>query len=58
MACRLFGIKPLPEPMLGQLDPQKQTSVKIKSKYKILIDENVSENVCQIGGHFVQREMS
>ena len=37
MACRLFGTKPLPEPMqtLCQLDPQEQTSVKFESKCKI-----------------------
>ena len=61
MACHLFGAKPLPEPMLAycQLDPQEQTSVKFQPKYKILIDENAFENiVCQIGGHFVQRERS
>ena len=36
MACRLFGTKPLPEPMLTycQLDPWEQTSVEIESKYK------------------------
>ena len=36
MACRLFGAKPLPEPMLAycQLDPQEQTSVKLESKYE------------------------
>ena len=36
MACRLFGAKPLPHPMLThcQLDPLKQTSVKFESKYK------------------------
>ena len=36
MACRLFGAKPLPEPMLTycQLDPWEQTSVKFESKYK------------------------
>ena len=30
MACRLFGVKPLSEPVLGncQLDPKEQTSVK------------------------------
>ena len=34
MACRLFGGKPLPEPMLAycQLDSNEQTSVKFKSK--------------------------
>ena len=33
MACRLFGAKPLSEPMLGccQLDPYEQTSVKFES---------------------------
>ena len=37
MACRLFGAKPLSEPMLGycQLDPWEQTSVEFRSKYKI-----------------------
>ena len=36
MACRLFGAKPLPEPMppYCQLDPCKQTSGKFESKYK------------------------
>ena len=34
MACRLFGVKPLPEPMLPycQLGPLEQTSVKFESK--------------------------
>ena len=45
MACRSFGAKPLPEPMLKycQLDPWKHTSVKFESKYKTSIHENVSE---------------
>ena len=36
IACRLFGAKPLPEPMLPhcQLDHWEQTSVKFESKYK------------------------
>ena len=36
MACRLFGTKPLIEPMLiySQFDPQEQTSVKFEPKYK------------------------
>ena len=38
MACRLFGARPLPEPLLMycQLDPQEQrkNSEKFKSKYK------------------------
>ena len=34
MACRLFGAKPLPEPMLTycRLDPSEQTSVKFELK--------------------------
>ena len=37
MACRLYSVKPLSEPMLDyyQLDPWEQSSVKFKSKYKI-----------------------
>ena len=36
MACRLFGAKPLPEPLLTycQLDSQEQTSVKFESQNK------------------------
>ena len=36
MACRLFGAKPLYEPMLSycQLNPLEQTSVKFESKFK------------------------
>ena len=36
MACRLVGAKPLHEPMLTfrELDSQKQTSVKLESKYR------------------------
>ena len=36
MVCRLFGTKPLPEPMFTycRLDPQEQISVKFESKYK------------------------
>ena len=36
MACRLFGAKPLPEPMpvYCWLDPYEQTSVKFELKYK------------------------
>ena len=39
MACRLFGAKPLPEPMLAycQLDPWEQTSVKFESSSFIKI---------------------
>ena len=43
MACRLFGAKPLPEPMLTycQLDPYEQTSLKFESKYKTFAFELV-----------------
>ena len=45
MACRLFGAKPLSEPVLShsQLDPQEQTSVKFESKH--FIHENAYENI-------------
>ena len=62
MACRLFGAKPLPEPMLAycQLDSWEQISVKFESEFyhfhlKHMHFEIV---VCQIEGHFVQGEMS
>ena len=48
-ACRLFGDKPLPEPMLAhcQLDSWEQISVKLESKF---IQENAFEIVvCQNG---------
>ena len=49
MACRLFGTKPLPDPMLTscQLDPYEQTSVKFGSNSKLFIHafENI---VCDL----------
>ena len=48
MACRLFGAKPLPEPMQAycQLDPYEKTLKWISNKYaKSLIHENAFENV-------------
>ena len=54
MACRLFGAKLLPEPMLAycQLDPWDRA-------YIIFIQENAFENVvCQNGVQYVQGEMS
>ena len=56
MACRLFGAKSLPKPMLAyrQLDPREQVSVKFESDFIIFMPENKYENiVCQNGGHFV-----
>ena len=60
MACRLFGAKPLPEPMLAywQLDTWEQISVKFESEFIIFIQEKAFENVvCQNGGHFVLASM-
>ena len=57
MACRLFGDKPLNEPMLAyyQLDSWEHILEKIESESIIFIKENAIENVvCQNGGHFVQ----
>ena len=47
MACRLFGAKPLPEPMLTycQLDPREQFSVKFGTNYKNWINKKAFENV-------------
>ena len=63
MACRLFGAKPLPEPMLTccQLDSWEQISVKFELEFyqfhsrKCIKFEII---VCQNGGHFFQGEMS
>ena len=48
MACRIFGAKPLSQPMLGycQLGSQEQTLVKFQSKYKNSIHENAF--VCEM----------
>ena len=58
IACRLFGAKPLIEPMLVycQLDSWGQVSVKYESEFFFSFSlENAFENgVCQNGGHFVQ----
>ena len=64
MACRLFGTKPLPEPIVVycQLDSLEQVSVKFEFEFIIFIQENAFENVvCRNGGHgghFVQVEMA
>ena len=41
MACRLFGAKPLPEPMLPycRLDPKEYISVKFSLKFKFSFKE-------------------
>ena len=54
MACRLFGAKPLPEPVLAycQLDSCEQISVKFESESYHIQEKAFA--VCQNGGHFVQ----
>ena len=55
MACRLYGAKPLPEPMLtySRLDTYKQISVKFESKYKTFHSWKCTSNVrLRNGGHF------
>ena len=53
MACRLFGAKPLPEPMLDLV------SIGLLKTSFIFIQENAFEHVvCLNGGHFVLGEMS
>ena len=54
MACRLFGAKPLPEPMMAycQLGPTEQRN--LYRTENIFIDEIVFENaVCLSGAHLV-----
>ena len=51
MACRLFGAKPLSEPMkiFCQLDPKEHNSMKDSLKFKSIIEENAFENiVCEV----------
>ena len=47
MACRLFGAKPLPEPMLTycQLDHWERLPMEFESKYKFFIHENAFKAV-------------
>ena len=50
MACRLFGAKPLPEPLptYCQLEPSEQNFSEIQNT-KLLVQENVFENiVCEM----------
>ena len=58
MACRLFGVKPLPEPMLTycQWDPLEQTSVKFESRYKTFLSKNcILRRRHRNGAHFFPR---
>ena len=60
MACRLFGAKPLPEPLLLIVNRTHGNKFQRNSNRNSVIfsQENAFENVvCQYGGHFVQREM-
>ena len=60
MACRLYGAKPLSEPVLDyyQLDPLQQSSVKFYSKCKIFHSwKCIWKHRLRNGGHFVQGEM-
>ena len=59
MACHLFIAKPLPEAMLSyhQLNPEQQTSVKVKSKYKSRSCKCIWKYRLWNGCHFVQGEM-
>ena len=60
MACRLFGAKPLPEPVLVycQLDSWEQISVKFEFEFYHFHARKCIENVSANGGHFSQGEMS
>ena len=60
MACRLFGAKPLPEPLLLIVNGTHGNKFQRNSNRNsvIFFQENAFENVvCQYGGHFVQGEM-
>ena len=61
MACRLFGAKPLPEPILAycQLVSSEQISMKFEPEFYHFHPKNEFENaLCQNGVHIVQGEMS
>ena len=61
MACRQFGAKPWPRPMLTycHLDSLKQSSVKFEAKYKTFHSRKCILK-CRIGNcsHFVQGKIS
>ena len=61
IACRLFGAKLLPEPLLTycQPDPKEQTSVKIESKYLTFHSwKYIWQWSLRNGDHFAQGDMS
>ena len=45
MTCRLFGAKPLSEPMLVYLDTYEQISVSYESNMTIFIKETALETI-------------
>ena len=59
VACRLFGAKPLPEPMLliCQSDPWEQVSVKLEFECYPFHTEYAFDNVVYLGGLFVWASM-
>ena len=61
MACRLFGAKPLPQPVLTyqQLDPYEPISLKFKSQFKHYYSRKCIRR-CRLrnGSYFVQEDMS
>ena len=56
MACRLFGAKPLPEPVLAhcQLDSWELLSVKFEFEFYHFQENKFETVVCPNGSHFVQ----
>ena len=60
MACRLFGDKPLSKPMMVycQLDLEEYISMSFFFlNWKVFIQENVPEDICNIGGYLVSALM-
>ena len=56
MACRLYGVKPLPEPKLAYcwLDPLELISLNFEAKYNSLHMKSESENVIfKSGNHLI-----
>ena len=61
MACRLFGAKPLPEPMLTycQLEPWEQNLVKLESGYTTFYSwKCIWKHCLQTGCHFVRAKIA
>ena len=55
MACRLFGAKPFPEPMLVYCQMGSWEQISMNRNSIIFIQENAFEIVvCQYDGYFIQ----